>query len=119
MTDALWDYPETAGRTDATGYNVEAFDGSAGHVEDVALEQGVSYLVVDTGPSVFGRKVLIPAGAVDRIDREAEKVFLSLPREALDDAPQYDAKRPFDDEQRDELSRYYAGRVERSRARRG
>jgi hypothetical protein len=54
------------------------------------MDAGARYLIVDTGPWIFGKKVVIPAGAIERVDRSDEKVFLALPKEAIKNAPEYD-----------------------------
>ena len=64
-----WEYrTETASTgydADLTGYSVAAVDGDIGRVDEATDELlGSSYLVVDTGPWIFGRKVLLPAGVV-------------------------------------------------------
>ncbi|MGW8604473.1 PRC-barrel domain containing protein, partial [Streptomyces sp. NPDC055893] len=51
MTENVWGYRETSGRTvgaDLTGYKVEAADGSIGKVDKHSDEVGSSYIVVDT-----------------------------------------------------------------------
>jgi hypothetical protein len=62
-----WEYrPETGSAgydVDLTGYPIAAVDGNIGYVDEATNELlGSSYLVVDTGPWIFGRKVLLPAG---------------------------------------------------------
>ena len=51
---------------DVTGFHVEAADGRIGKVDEATYDVGSAYLVVDTGPWIFGRKVVIPAGTVTR-----------------------------------------------------
>jgi hypothetical protein len=53
----LWDYPKTVGRVDTTGFDIEGRDGTVGKVAEAVLEAGSSYLVVDTGSWIFGKKV--------------------------------------------------------------
>jgi hypothetical protein len=53
-----------------------AIDGSIGKVDHASYETGSSAIVVDTGPWIFGKKVMLPAGVIDRIDHEAEKVYV-------------------------------------------
>jgi hypothetical protein len=45
--------------------------------------------VVDTGPWIFGSKVLIPAGAITDVDLVDEKVHLELSKEQIKNAPEY------------------------------
>ena len=47
-----------------TGFDVEAIDGSIGKIDESSFEADNSHIVVDTGFWIFGKKRLIPAGAV-------------------------------------------------------
>ena len=40
---------------DITGFGVEAIDGSIGKVDEATYDLGRSYIVVDTGPWIFGK----------------------------------------------------------------
>jgi hypothetical protein len=56
MTD-IWSYRDTA-RTQTTnivGFEVVASDGAIGKVDQATYDAGASYLVVDTGPWIFGK----------------------------------------------------------------
>ena len=46
------------------GYGVEAIDGSIGKIDDATLETDSGHVIVDTGPWIFGKKVMLPAGVV-------------------------------------------------------
>ena len=52
------------------GYGVEALDGSIGKVDDATNEVSGSFIVVDTGPWIFGKKVMLPAGVIRDVDNE-------------------------------------------------
>jgi hypothetical protein len=72
-TTGVWTYPETAGiQGDLTGYKVEAIDGDIGKIDKASNEVGSACVVVDTGPWIFGKKVMIPAGIVRNVDPDAE-----------------------------------------------
>ena len=43
-----------------TGYHVEALDGSIGKIDEATYEVGKSFVIVGTGPWIFGRKVMLP-----------------------------------------------------------
>ena len=107
-----WEYrPETglAGdEIDVTGYPIAAVDGDIGFVDEATNELlGSSYLVVDTGPWIFGRKVLLPAGVVERIDTVEHKVYVDRTKDQIKAAPEYD--QTVDDAQyRERLGGYYA-----------
>ena len=72
------------------GYDVEATDGGVGSVDEASDEAGESWLVVDTGPWIFGRKVLLPAGTVRRVDHLDRKVHVDRTRQQIKDSPEYD-----------------------------
>lgn len=75
---------------DLTGYDVEATDGSIGKIDKASMEADAGYLVVDTGWWIFGKKRMIPAGLVTRVDDADRKVYLSCTKDHIKDAPDYD-----------------------------
>ena len=112
-TRDMWTYTdETIGDVDLTGYGVEATDGGIGKVDESSYEVGSSYIVVDTGPWIFGKKVLLPAGVVDRIDTAEEKVFVSRTKDEIKNAPEFDEDRYRDEAYRAQLGGYYGTRAE-------
>ena len=89
-----WSYREQSGMAaqgsaNLVGYDVEATDGSIGKVDEATNEVGSSYIVVDTGPWIFGKKVLLPAGTIDRVD-DAGKVYVDLTKDQIKDSPDFD-----------------------------
>jgi hypothetical protein len=111
----FWTYPESVGRLDMNGFDVEAVDGSIGKVDEATYEVGESYIVVDTGPWIFGKKVLLPAGIVDRVDREDEKVYVDRSKDEIKNAPEFDEDAYRDEGYRATVGDYYVtrgGRVE-------
>ena len=107
----IWSYregvvPGTA-PTDVVGYGVEARDGSIGKVDDATFEVGSSYLVVDTGPWIFGRKVMLPAGVIRDVDHDEEKVFVNRTKEQIKNAPELDDASIGDAGYRGRLGSYY------------
>src|SRR4051812_35748073 len=80
-------------QTDVSGFDVEARDGHIGKVDEATYETGASYLVVDTGFWIFGKKRMIPAGLVERVDPEERKVYLSVTKDEVKNAPDYDPDR--------------------------
>jgi hypothetical protein len=107
-TADLWTYREqTWAGTDLTGFDVEATDGGIGKVDEATYDVGSSYLVIDTGPWIFGKKVMLPAGAIDRIDTEDRKIYVSRAKDEIKSAPEFDETRYTDPAYRDELGGYY------------
>ena len=92
---------------DISGFSVEAADGSIGKVDEATFDVGRSYLVVDTGPWIFGRKVMVPAGVVRGIDETDERVFVNRTKEQIKSAPEYDESLVSDDAYRSSLGTYY------------
>lgn len=80
----------TTGGMDLTGYDVIATDGSIGKIDEANNETSASHLVVDTGFWIFGKKRLIPAGVVTRVDEVDRNVHVNLTKEQVKDAPDYD-----------------------------
>jgi hypothetical protein len=107
-TTDLWVYAGTGwgDALDITGYEVEALDGSIGKVDRATFQTNSAYVVVDTGPWIFGRKVVLPAGLIDRVDREDARVFVHRTKDEIKSSPEYDETR-FDDAYRNELVAYY------------
>jgi hypothetical protein len=105
----IWTYRDQSwSATDLTGHEVEAVDGSIGKVDEATAEIGGSYIVVDTGPWIFGKKVLLPAGVIDRIDRDEQKIYVDRTKDEIKAAPEFDKDR-LDEAYRGELTGYYGG----------
>src|SRR5215218_1121692 len=106
----MWNYPEELGRLDVAGFDVEARDGSIGKVDEVAFDEGQSYIVVDTGVWIFGKKVLLPAGLIERVDRDEERVYVDRTKEEIEQAPEFDEDAYREDSYRSAVGEYYTGR---------
>ena len=68
-----------------------------------------SYIVVDTGPWIFGKKVMLPAGVIHRVDLDTETVYVNRSKDEIKHAPEFDESRYHDDAYRAELGGYYGG----------
>jgi hypothetical protein len=109
METEIWRYsfPTTPG-INITGFDVEAPDGSIGHVEYAADDsEGGTSLVVDTGPWIFGKRVMLPAGVINRIDLDDEKVWVNRTKDEIKNAPEYDETLYEGEAYRGELAGYY------------
>ena len=112
----MWSYRDEAiGDIDLTGYSVEAVDGGIGKIDEATYDVGSSYLVVDTGPWIFGKKVLLPAGIVDRIETESETVFVNRSKDEIKAAPELDLETDVDEGYRTRVGTHYAGGVREPR----
>ena len=103
----LWDYSDQTYAADLTGYSVEAADGGIGKIDETTKEVGSSYIVVDTGPWIFGKKAMLPAGVIERVDRDDEKVYVNRSKDEIKDAPEFDENRYREGSYRDEIGAYY------------
>jgi len=68
---------------------------------------GASFLIVDTGPWIFGKKVMLPAGVVQRVDEDDEKVWVNRTKDEIKNAPEFDDSVLSDRGYRDSLGSYY------------
>ena len=83
-------------------------DGSIGKIDEATKEAGSAYIIVDTGPWIFGKKVMLPAGVIERVDHDDEKVFVNRTKDQIKNAPEYDDDAMASDSAyRGELGSYY------------
>ena len=105
-----WNYREDAEVGDGAGvvgYRVETVDGHIGKIDEASTLVGDSYLVVDTGPWIFGKKVLMPAGTVSNVDKAEKRVYVDRTKRQIKDAPEFDPDTYNTPEYREKLSGYY------------
>jgi hypothetical protein len=114
-----WDYSDTSWSegSDLVGYDVEATDGSIGSIDETSNEAGSAYVVVDTGFWIFGKKRLIPAGSISDVDHQSRVVRVAMTKDAIKDAPDYDADH-WDDDSRGRHDDYYGDSSRRDDTRR-
>lgn len=92
---------------DITGYRVEALDGSIGKVADGSFGPDPRYIVVDTGPWIFGKKVMLPAGVIQEVDPAHEKVYVHRTKDEIKHAPEFDEEAYATDAYRARVADYY------------
>jgi len=114
--DRMWEYG--ANKDDwndqqLVGYQVEAADGEIGKVDEASAETGAQRIVVDTGPWIFGQKVLLPAGVVDRVDHDEQKVFITVTKDQVKASPKFDENLRADAGYRNDVGRYYGNTMQR------
>jgi hypothetical protein len=102
----IWTF-NIAPTVDLSGFKVEALDGSIGKVDEATNEAGGSFVVVDTGPWIFGKKVMLPAGLIRDIDLDTETVFVNRMKDQIKNAPEFDEQRYLDQDYRNKLGSYY------------
>jgi hypothetical protein len=107
-TTDMWTYGSTSMTAqDLTGFTVEALDGDIGKIDEATNEVGGSYIVVDTGPWIFGKKVLLPAGVLRDADFDDEKVFVNRTKDQIKNAPEFDENQYRDKGYRTQVGGYY------------
>jgi hypothetical protein len=92
---------------DLTGFEVEALDGGIGKIDEATYDLGASYIVVDTGPWIFGKKVMLPAAVIQRVDLDSETAFVDRTKDEIKNAPEFDESLYREDSYRTSLGSYY------------
>jgi hypothetical protein len=107
-TATLWRYDDPSwADIDLVGYDVAALDGEIGKIDEAGEEIGARYLLVDTGPWIFGKRVMLPAGLVERVDIANKRVHVRPTRERIKNAPEFNVVRHHDPRYREALTFYY------------
>ena len=107
-----WNYRQSddfSGGQDLAGFKVVAADGDIGKVDKATNEVGASYVVVDTGPWILGKKVMLPAGTIERVDWDEEKVYVDRTKDQIKDSPELSDTDVNDPSYREGLGSYYGG----------
>ncbi|MCB5181268.1 PRC-barrel domain containing protein [Streptomyces antimicrobicus] len=114
MGTEMWGYADSSGHVagaDLTGFKVEASDGSIGRIHKHSADAGRSFIVVDTGPWILGRHVLVPAGLVREVDVDNETVRVAATKQEIKASPDFESGRHDDDVAFIRLiEQYYANR---------
>ena len=120
----VWTYRDTAElgsnvmatKADLSGFKVEALDGSIGSIDESTYGAERSYIVVDTGPWIFGKKVILPAGVIDGIDETEEVVFVNRTKDEIKHAPEFDETMLRDESYHRSIGSYYGAGGQGSRS---
>lgn len=86
---------------------MEVIDGEIGSVDEATYEASGSYVVVGTGPWIFGKKVMLQAGVIDRIDTTERRVYVNRTKDQIQNAPEFDEANYRDEAYRTALGDYY------------
>ena len=109
----MWGYQPTSGYqtgTDLSGYKVEATDGHIGKVDEHSQEVGTGYIVVDTGPWIFGKHVLLPVGTIASVDVINQTVQVGRTKDEIKNSPEFDKnKHAGDADYQQQVGTYYDG----------
>jgi hypothetical protein len=104
--DGIWDYRAGVTLADRSlvGFSVEATDGHIGEIAASSIVVGQAHILVETGSWILGKKRMIPAGVIERIDVHETTVHVGMSREQIKRAPDFDPAQPID---REECDEYY------------
>jgi hypothetical protein len=115
MKMELWEFHSTIPTRLLAGFDVEARDGGIGKIDESTDEIGTAALVVDTGPWILGRKVVIPAGAIERVDTDEKHVHVAMTKDQIKNSPEFDPEKGWPNEtHRGELDQYYGTEMRRA-----
>lgn len=92
------------------GCQIEATDGSIGHVEDFLIDEKgwrMRYLVIDTGHWLPGRKVIVAPSWVRDVSWDKQTVSIGLTQESVKASPTYEASASWNREYVERLHDYY------------
>lgn len=93
------------------GYYIEATDGEIGHVEDFVVDDeswAIRYMIVDTVNWWPGKKVVVAPEWITGVSWPNSRVSVSLSREQIKTAPEYDPQAMVSREYEDRLYEHYS-----------
>jgi sporulation protein YlmC with PRC-barrel domain len=96
--------------SELSGYCLLARDGEIGKVSEFYFDDkswAIRYLVVDTGPWLFERKVVISPYALGQPEREKQCFPVNLSKEQVENAPEADTESPVSRQHEVDLHQYY------------
>ncbi|MEI8198041.1 MAG: PRC-barrel domain-containing protein [Phycisphaerae bacterium] len=105
-----WD-PHLRSTHDVRGHHIQATDGEIGHIEDFVIDDqtwAIRYLIIDTRNWWPGKKVLVSPQWIDHISWGESKLFVSLSRAAIKQAPEYTEESLLSREYEAGLHRHYS-----------
>ncbi len=94
---------------DVTGHTIRGSDDEIGRVGDFLVDDGdwsLRYFIVDTA-LWFGKEVVVPTAAIREVSWEKQTVYLTIPRDLVKNAPEYDATAPRLETYERRLADYY------------
>lgn len=93
-----------------TGYHVHATDGDIGHVADFLVDErtwAIRYFIVDTSNWWVGHQVILAPRWIDDVSWAEATVSVDLTRQAVKDAPPYNAVAQLDRQREQSLYEHY------------
>ena len=92
------------------GFTVRGRDEDVGRIHDFYFDSQnwtIRYIVVETGPWLFGERVLLAPRALQRLEWDEERVSVALTQRQIEEAPNADLAQPVSEQQLREMHTYY------------
>ena len=89
---------------------LHATDGEIGSVIDTYFDDdgwAIRYLVVATGPLIFGRRVLLSPASISKIDPDHRQLWVDLTVEQIKGSPDIDTRKPVSRQEEERFLTYY------------
>jgi hypothetical protein len=80
-------------RDDLVGFHVESLGGPTGRIDAATRDASERYLVVRTGRWPVQHRVIVPAGAINCIDRRGRTLWVERDRDDIRNGPAFDEAR--------------------------
>lgn len=103
--------PRLRSAEEVSGYRISASDEELGHVEDFIVDDTtweVRYMVVDTAPLWFGKKVLLSPLWIQQVDWGNRRVAVALSADDIREAPEWDGLTPVEPDYDEKLFIHYS-----------
>jgi sporulation protein YlmC with PRC-barrel domain len=85
--------PHLRSTSKVKGYHIHTSDGEIGHVEDFLVDDNkwnLCSIVVDTKNWLYGRRVLILPGMINRIVWDESEIYVNVSQETIKNSPEFD-----------------------------
>jgi sporulation protein YlmC with PRC-barrel domain len=95
---------------DVTGHTICGSDQEIGRVGDFLVDDhdwSIRYFIVNTAVW-FGKEVVVPTAAIREVSWDERTVYLTIPREEVKNAPEFDADAPRVELDQQRLAEYYS-----------
>ncbi|MCB0121770.1 MAG: PRC-barrel domain-containing protein [Caldilineaceae bacterium] len=92
------------------GFNITAIDDKIGKVHDFYFEDDswhIRYMIVDTGPWILGKQVLISPAAIEVVNWDAGTVAVQLTKEQIEESPDIGLDLPVSRQHEIQLHQHY------------
>lgn len=96
--------------SDFKGASLHATDGDVGSLRDLYFDDDkwvVRYFIVETGPLIFGKEVLISPASVEALDSREAAIYVDLGVDEIKGSPSIDLRKPVSRREEERFLQYY------------